>query len=449
MPSPRADTLADRDLGGFLGEAALSLYGAAGRLGAPIAGAVLRWRARDGKEDIAHRGERWGVAGQSRPQGPLVWVHCASVGETNAALPLIDRLASRGPTLLLTTGTVTAAEVARPRLPRGAIHQFVPIDTPTAVRRFLDHWRPSLAIFAESELWPTMLRALQRRALPLAVVNARMSERSFRSWRRFAPFARAVLSRADLFLAQTPADAERLRALGADRVLVCGNLKFDVPPPFADPAAIEAMRGKIAGRPVLVAASTHPGEEATVIAAHKELRAGGVRLLTIVAPRHRERGEAVAALVEGAGLTLGRRSRGDEVGDGTDVYLADTIGEMGLWYGLADIAFLGGSMVPHGGQNPIEPAKLGVPIIHGSHVGNFREVYDALTTAKATAAVSDAATLAAVVKLLIENPGERRRLSHDALDCVGRFTGALDRTLDALESYLAPLCHGHEASARA
>ena len=325
-------------------------------------------------------------------------------------LPLIEKLATRGPTLLLTTGTVTAAEVAKPRLPKGAIHQFVPIDTPIAVRRFLDHWKPDLALFAELELWPTTIRALRKRALPLAVVNARMSERSFRSWRRFAPLAHAVLRRADLFLAQTPADAERLRALGAERVVVCGNLKFDVPPPAADPALVEAMRTKIAGRPVLIAANTHPDEEAAVIAAHQELAKAGMRLVTIIAPRHRERGDEVAGLVDAAGLSLGRRSRGDEIGAATDIYLADTIGEMRTWYRLADIAFLGGSIVPHGGQNPIEPAKLGIPIIHGSHVGNFRDVYEALAISNAAAMVSDARTLAATVRRLIELPAERARL---------------------------------------
>jgi 3-deoxy-D-manno-octulosonic-acid transferase len=220
--------LAVRNPGGLLGEAALSVYGAVGRIGAPAASALLRWRERGGKEDLAHLGERWGHASAARPRGALVWVHCASVGETNAALPLIERLAARGLGLLLTTGTVAAAEISRARLPRGAIHQFMPMDVPAAVERFLDHWRPDLAIFAESELWPTMLRALRQRSLPLAVVNARMSERSFRSWHAFAPFARAVLGHADLFLAQTPADADRLRILGAERVTVCGNLKFDV-----------------------------------------------------------------------------------------------------------------------------------------------------------------------------------------------------------------------------
>lgn len=448
MPPPGAEILADRNPGGLLGEAALSIYGAVGRIGAPAASALLRWRERGGKEDLGHLGERWGRASEARPPGALVWVHCASVGETNAALPLIARLMGRGLALLLTTGTVAAAEISRARLPRGAIHQFVPIDVPSAVERFLDHWRPDIAIFAESELWPTMLRALRRRSLPLTVVNARMSERSYRSWHAFAPFARAVLGQADLFLAQTPADAERLRALGAERVRVCGNLKFDVPPPTADPAALAEMRQVVDGRPVLVAASTHPGEEEAIIAAHQQITLAGTSVLTILAPRHRERGEAIAALVQAKGVQMGLRSRGDTIDTRTGVFLADTIGEMGLWYGIADVAFLGGSMVPHGGQNPIEPAKLGVPILHGPHVANFRDVYDALIAANASLMVEHASALAEAATSLMTRPDERRRQAGAALACMAGFTGALDRTLDALEPYLSLLCQRDAASAR-
>jgi len=447
--SPKPESPSDRGPGGLLGEAALALYGAAGRVGAPIAGAVLRWRERGGKEDAARRGERLGIASRARPVGPLVWVHAASVGESNAALPLIERLAARGPTSLLTTGTVTAAEVVKRRLPTGAIHQFVPIDTPGAVDRFLDHWQPNLAVFAESELWPTMLEAVRRRALPLVVVNARMSERSFRSWRTFTPLARAVLGRADLYLAQTAADAERLRVLGANRVIVSGNLKFDVPPPPADSAALAILRQQIAGRPTLVAASTHPGEEAAVIIAHREVNRDGTRLLTVLAPRHPDRGDAITAQIVGAGLSVGRRSRNDPIADDVDIYLADSIGEMGLWYRLADVAFLGGSMVTRGGQNPIEPAKLMVPILHGCHTRNFRDVYDALDAAKAAFRVDDAAALAATVKLLIGDPSERERIARDARSCIEQFSGALGRTLDALEPYFAPLCRADEAAPRA
>jgi 3-deoxy-D-manno-octulosonic-acid transferase len=376
-------------------------------------------------------------------------VHAASVGETVAAVPLVDRLIGFGSAVLLTTGTVTAAEVAKRRLPAGAIHQFVPIDTPASVARFLDYWRPGLALFAESELWPTMLRTLRQRALPLAVVNARMSERSFRSWHTVAPLARAVVGRAEVFLAQTLADAERLKALGAKRVVVCGNLKFDAPPPPADERAVAALRRAIGGRPVLVAASTHRGEETAVIAAHAKVASAGTRLLTILAPRHPERGDAVAAEIVAAAFRLSRRSKNEPIVAETDIYLADTIGEMGLWYRLADFAFLGGSMVQHGGQNPIEPAKLQVPILHGTHVGNFRDVYDALSAARAVIAVADADSLAAAVSRLIADPTERDRLKREARACVERFGGALDRTLGALQPYLSQLGLPDEAPPRA
>ena len=444
-----ADTARSPHPGGFLGEAALSLYGAAGRLALPAAGAFLDWRAKRGKEDRSRRTERFGVTTLERPAGPLIWIHAASVGETVAAAPLIRRLNARGPALLLTTGTVTAADVARRRLNDVAMHQFAPIDTPTTVRRFLDHWRPNLALFAESELWPTTLVSVGHRALPLIVISARMSERSFRSWRRFPSLARAVIGRAELFLAQSFADAERLRELGASRVRVSGNLKFDVPPPPADEAALERMRGQIGGRSVFVAASTHAGEEAAVIAAHAELKRCGIPLLTIIAPRHPKRGEAVAEQIQAAELRFSRRSLGEPIGAETDIYLADTIGEMGLWYRLAHAAFLGGSLVPRGGQNPIEPAKLLIPVLHGAHVDNFREVYDALDAADAVKLVENGAALAAAVKLLLEDSQERDRQARAARTCMGHFTGALERTLEALQPYLATHCHDDQAAAGA
>jgi 3-deoxy-D-manno-octulosonic-acid transferase len=358
---------------------------------------------------------------------------------------LAERLAARGPTLLFTTGTITAAGIAGRRLADRAIHQFVPIDTPASVERFLDHWRPDLVIFAESELWPTMLAAVHRRSLPLAVVNARMSERSFRAWQAFTPLARAVLGRAGLYLAQSQGDAERLRSLGAERVLVIGNLKFDAPPPPADESAVATFRQQIGGRPTFVAASTHPGEEAAVLDAHREMTRDGTRLLTILAPRHPERGDAIASQIANAGLSVARRSRSDPISEDVDVYVADSIGEMGTWYRLADLAFLGGSMVMRGGQNPIEAAKLMVPIIHGAHVDNFRDIYASLDAANAAARIDGDVTLAATLRRLIHDRGERERLVRDARACIERFTGALDRTLDALEPNVALICR-NEAS---
>jgi 3-deoxy-D-manno-octulosonic-acid transferase len=361
------------------------------------------------------------------------------VGETVAAAVLVERLTALDLSVLLTTGTVTGAQVAERRLPAGALHQYAPIDTPGAVGRFLRHWRPDLALFAESELWPTTLSALAARALPLVVFNARMSERSFRGWRMFAPVARALMSRVDLCLAQTDADAARLATLGARSVSVCGNLKFDVPAPPADEEAVALLSRQIGDRFVFLAASTHPGEESAVLAAHADLVGRGARLVTIIAPRHPERGAALANETATVGLAVSRRSCGEAVTDGTSIYLADTIGEMGIWYRLADAAFLGGSIVLHGGQNPIEAAKLGAPILHGPHVRNFAEVYDAFAASCAALPVHDAASLANAVQGLMQDGGERERMAGAARSCAEGLTGALERTLVALGPYISGL----------
>ena len=417
----------------------MSLYGLAGRLAEPAAGLLLARREKRGKEIATRLAERYGRAARARPRGPLVWLHASSVGETMAALPIIEWLADRRLSVLLTTGTVTAAQVVEPRLPASALQQFAPIDTPAAVNRFLAHWSPDLAVFVESELWPAMVQGVSRRDVPLVIVNGRLSDRSYRAWRRVAPLARAVLSRVDLFVTQSIGDAERLRAIGAGRVVVGGNLKFDVPPPPAEENNVAVMAAQIGTRAVLVAASTHPGEEKAVIAAHAALRSGGIELVTILAPRRPEWGEALAAEIARAGLSPARRSQGDPIGPHTDIYVADTIGEMGLWYRLADIAFLGGTIVPRGGQNPIEPAKLGVPVLHGPHVRNFREVYEALAAEDAAVEVTDGPSLATAAKLLLLDSEERDRRGRKARACVGRLTGALDRTVAALEPYIAAL----------
>ncbi|MBA3518689.1 MAG: 3-deoxy-D-manno-octulosonic acid transferase [Rhizobiales bacterium] len=414
-------------------------YGAAGRLAEPLAGFFLSRRERRGMEDGRRRGERFGRGGCPRPAGPLVWVHATSIGETVAALPLIEVLTERGLSVVLTTNALAAAQVAETRLPPGAIHQYAPIDTPGSIDRFLDHWRPGLVLFAESELWPTTLKCLERRGLPLVLVSGRMSERSFRAWRRMEPLARAVLGRTAACLTQSAVDAERLRALGAGSVEICGNLKYDVAPPPADANAVDEMRARIGDRFVLLGASTRPGEEAAVLAAHAAVAGGGMDLLTILAPRHAWRGEPLAAEIADAGLRGKRRSQGEAIDPDTEIYLADTTGEMGLWYRVADVAFLGGSISPRGGQNPIEPAKLRIPVLHGPYVANFRDVYGALRSADAATCVEDGDALAAAVMLLCQDADARERLASRAYDCVERSSGALDRTVKALEPYLARL----------
>ncbi len=417
----------------------VGVYRNAGRIAAPAAGLLLDYRTRKGKEDPSRRGERLGRASRDRPRGPLVWVHAASVGEVNAVLPLVKRIRATGPHVLLTTGTVTSAKVATPHCRNGIVHQFVPLDMPPFVDRFLRHWRPDLALFVESELWPAIATALRQQNIPQVLVNGRMSDRSFRRWIRMPTVATAMIGGLSLCLAQSERDAERLRALGAAHVLFAGNLKFDSPPPAADPAALAALEAAIGRRPVWLAASTHPGEEADVMSVHRALKAHLPNLLTIIAPRHPDRGDEVAALGRAANAGVARHSVGEAIAADTDFYIVDTIGELGLFYRLAPVAFVGGSLVPHGGQNPIEPVKLGTMVVHGPHTDNFAEIYGALERAGGVARVANTEQLAKAVGALLSNAADRKRRTRLAAKALDPFVGALGRTVEALSPLLTPL----------
>jgi 3-deoxy-D-manno-octulosonic-acid transferase len=296
-----------------------------------------------------------------------------------------------------------------------------------------------LAILTETELWPNLIFETTRRGTPLILVNARLSQRSFDGWRLLRGSVRALLTRIDLCLAQGPDDARRLTELGAPRVVVTGNLKFDVPPPPADPLAMADLERATHGRAVVLAASTHRGEEALIIEAHRQLRRTMPGLITIVAPRHPERGGEVAELATSAGLVAITRSRGHLPDRGTDLYVADTMGELGVFYRLARIVFVGGSLVRHGGQNPIEPAKLDCAILYGPHVANFAAVYEQLSRARAAALVTDADSLARSIAHLLDDPGMVRKMAAAAKATVGQLGGALDRTYAAIEPYLIGL----------
>jgi 3-deoxy-D-manno-octulosonic-acid transferase len=419
--------------------AALRVYRLLAAGAAPLTHMLLSRRARQGKEDAQRLAERQGLTRLARPQRPLVWLHGASVGELAGVLPLIERIVRRGIGVLVTTGTVTSRGLAEQRLPRGVIHQFVPLDVPRFVRRFLDHWRPDLALFVEAELWPNMIVETSARGVPMILVNGRLSENSFRRWNYLRGSVADLLGRFDLCLAGTQADAERLGALGAPRVLTAGNLKLDVPAPPADPDKLAALRNAVAGRPLLAAASTHPGEESAVIDAHLRLRANFPGLLTLIAPRHPERGPGVAELAKVAGVQAALRSRGALPDAATEIYVADTLGELGLIYRLAPVVFIGGSLAKRGGQNPIEPAKLGAAILHGPHVWNFAEVYAALDQAHGAEPVDDAARLAAGFAAWLADPAARERAAKAARATVEKLSGALERTLAALEPYLMQL----------
>jgi len=417
----------------------LKLYRGSTRVAAPFAGMLLKRRLKRDKEDPARVAERRGIASMRRPRGPLVWMHGASVGEILSLMPLIDRIRANGLSILLTSGTVTAARIAERRLPKGVLHQFVPLDSPAFIHRFLDYWRPGLILLAESELWPNMIVEAARRGAPIVLINGRVSKRSFKRWKLFGRTASALLAHIDLCLAQDGEDAERLLQLGAQRVFTTGNLKFDVPPPPADPMTLSALQRATRGRAIVLAASTHPGEEKIMIEAHRRLRRTMPNLLTIIAPRHPERGADVVGEAEEAGLVAMMRSRARVPDGGIEIYVADTIGELGVFYRLAPIVFVGGSLVKHGGQNPIEPAKLNCAILHGPHVSNFATIYAELNRARGAATVSDVDSLTTSIERLLDDPDLGRRMAEVAHTTVQRLGGALDRTFAAIEPYLVQL----------
>ena len=405
----------------------------------PLAPAVIRQRLKLGKEDPERIAERRGLTRDARPQGPLVWIHGASVGEVLAAAALIERLRELNLRILVTSGTVTSAAIVARRFPPDVIHQYVPYDSPRFVARFLDHWRPSLALFIESDLWPNLILSSAARRLPMVLINGRMSQRSFPRWRRVASTISALLGTFDICLAQSPTDAERFAALGCHNVITTGNLKLDVPAPPADPAKLDRLISVTRGRPMILAASTHPGEEERLIEAHKTLAGYFPSLLTVIVPRHPNRGEAITRTIAAAGLRAAQRSREEMPTAVTDIYVADTLGELGLFYRLSPVVFMGGSLVEHGGQNPIEAVKLGASIVHGPHVFNFTDVYDALDRAGGARKAVTPEALANELGQLLDDPAARDSMVAASARVVSQLGGALERTLAALEPYLLQL----------
>jgi 3-deoxy-D-manno-octulosonic-acid transferase len=418
---------------------ALSAYRLAGSAIYPFVGGYVRWRAKRGKEDPARRRERYGHTRIERPDGPLIWVHAASVGETVAVTPLINRLAGMDINIVLTTGTVTSARVADERLGDLVIHQYVPLDLKPAVSRFLDHWRPDLAIMAESEIWPMTILGLGSRRIPQILVNGRLSDKSFASWFKRPHLASALFENLALVIAQSEEDGERFMRLGARPIAVSGNLKVDTAAPPVDTEELQDMRAQIGGRPTWAAVSTHDGEEDIAADVHARLASRHPGLLTIIVPRHPERGAAVAALLEARGLKVARRSRREEITLETDVFLGDTIGEMGLYLRLSEIVFVGRSLSANGGQNPLEPAMLGAAVLSGRNVENFRDSYDRLVKGGGARFVKDGDMLAGAVNFLLVNETQRKDMIASGKTTVESMRGALERTLQTLDPYIHPL----------
>jgi 3-deoxy-D-manno-octulosonic-acid transferase len=413
------------------------IYGAVARVGEPLIRLYLRRRVWRGREDPARMNERFGIASLPRPTGALVWMHAASIGEAFSVLRLIERIAQSAarPHVLVTTGTVSSARLLAGRLPERSFHQYVPVDHPDWVGRFLDHWQPDLALLVESEFWPTLMMQTRTRGIPMALVNARISPRSFRGWQRFPRFIRSLLEGFTVVLAQDKETARRLSQLGAMNVAVPGNLKFAAGPLACDPQELRVMGRLLGERPRWLVASSHDGEEDVAADAHVILRRRFPDLVTLMAPRHPHRGEAIARALERKGLNVSRRSEGDAIEVATDIYLADTLGELGLMFRLASVAFVGGSLVPHGGQNPLEPARLGAAVLFGPHMENFAAVAEEMQAANAAFKVTDAESLAQTVADLLTDRDKR-----DAAANAG-FTIATGKEgiLDAVFSHLQPL----------
>jgi 3-deoxy-D-manno-octulosonic-acid transferase len=418
----------------------LALYGAATRLIEPLAPRLLAARARKGKEAPLRLAERLGEASRPRPAGKLVWLHAVSVGESLSLLPLIERLAKRpGLALLVTSGTVTSAEVLARRLPAQVIHQFAPVDAPGAVRRFLDHWRPDAGLFVESELWPNLLLTARRKGVRLGLISARITAASAEGWARAPASARALLSAFDLVLPQDAASGERLARLGA-RPGARLNLKRAGDAPPLDEAALAELRRAIGGRPVVLAASTHPGEEPLIGEAFLAASARAAPdALLILAPRHPERGTAVAETLATQGFTVARRSQGAAPAPDVRAYVADTLGEMGLWLRLAPVVVMGGSFVPGiGGHNPLEAARVGAAVVTGVEVANAQEIYAEMLAEAAAIRAADAGALARHLEGLLANPQIARRIGEAALDYAGRQSAALDEALPLIEALVGP-----------
>lgn len=428
----------------------LSIYRTLTHAGKPFLEQFLRLREKRGKENSARLAERMGKPSRPRPSGPLVWVHAASVGEAQSALILIDALGRSvsDVNVLITTGTVTSAELMVKRLPAFAFHQFVPVDNPDWVRTFLDHWKPDLALWMESELWPNILIALKERSVPLALINARLSDRSFANWSRAKGFASQIIGCFSLILAQTEKDASHYRALGASNVVVTDNIKYSAAPLPYDADALAALQLAIADRPVWVYASTHAGEESLACRAHKVIKEKVPDLLTIIVPRHPERREAVAdaCFEEGVKFRLRSNNNALPVID-DDIYIADTLGELGLFYTLCPIAMIGRSFSDDGGggHNPVEAAQLGCAVLTGPNNQYQRQIYDDMQEFAAVMEAKDETEFTAILEELLTNPAKLKIQQSKAAAFVDRKTHVVDVVLKELQPLLLQTEKKHAA----
>lgn len=416
----------------------LTLYRFISKLITPLLPLWLRKRVRAGKEDKLRYREKLGVISLNRPDGKIIWIHASSVGESLSVLPLIEAISDHAPkaNILVTTVTKTSAQLLENKLPENCIHQYAPVDTPRAIRRFLKHWQPSLALFVESEIWPNMIMQTHATGCEMRLINARMSRRSFERWRKFPAIITRLLDCFEVIYPQNTKSADFFRDLGAQDVKHLGNLKYDAPPLPADPKASGEIISAIGGRHRWLAASTHAGEEIIAGRTHKVLREIHDDLLTIIVPRHNHRGESIAAELKAQGLAVARRSQYDPITPETDIYIADSMGELGIFYRISGIVFIGGSLVPHGGQNPLEAARLDCALIIGSHMENFPAIIADLIRHDACIRVDGENDLRLAVEELLHNTDKQEELAEAAFEAVKREGGAVEKIIMEIQPAL-------------
>jgi 3-deoxy-D-manno-octulosonic-acid transferase len=419
--------------------AVLSTYRWAGAASYPFVGGYVVWRASQGMEDRGRRHERYGKAALPRPDGPLIWVHAASDGETIAVVSLVEHFLSLGVWVVLTTHTVSSADTCRERLGDRVIHQYVPLDLKPALARFLDHWHPDLAIFAESEIWPMTILELKARRIPQVLVSARLSDRAFASWKKRSWIAEALFENFAMVVAQSDIDAERFLALGARPVSVGGNLRTDVSPLLVGELELRRVRNEIGARPLWTAFATCEGEEAVAGEVHALLKHRHPDILTVVVPRSRQRGDALEEQLTALGLNVSRRGRKDRITPKTHVLLGDTAGEAGLYLRLGDIVFLGNSLLKGGGENPLDAVMLGNAVLAGQNIGYYRDIYQPLIDRGGVRLVRDRDMLAGAVNFLMRNDKARAEIVAAGAAAVDAMRGAFARTVRNLEPFVQPL----------
>lgn len=418
--------------------AVLRSYRWAGAAAYPFVGGYMAWRASRGAEDGSRRRERYGRTRTERPSGPLIWVHAVNESETLAVSGLIGRILALGLDIVLTTGTLGSARIARERLADRVIHQYAPLDIKPAVSRFLDHWRPDLAIIAESEIWPTTILELGARRVPMVLVNGRMSDRAYENWRKWPLLSEALFENFSLVSAQSDRDAERFSALGARPVLVSGSLKTDIEPPPFDELELRRVLGQIGNRRRWAALCTHAGEE--VVAGNvQKLLSGRVKdVLTVIMPRDVRRGDAIETDLTALGLNVARRSRGDKITENTHILLCDRE-ETGLSLRLADIVFFGGSLFGGGGENPIDAVALGAAVLSGPDYTRCADIYEPLVEKGGVRLIKEKEMLAGAVNYLMRNDDARHRIIDSGTKALETMRGALDVTVRGLEPFVHPL----------